>query len=110
MSFVSRKGAVVDVISRPEALDVNERRLADWAAGRGMFVLFGKALPLEDDEEQFEPFFTYQLGIEEMVGGKIVAQLADLDRRVLGTWPEAWEHVAALMLASFKKTKAEVLA
>lgn len=109
MSFVPRKGAVVDASCRREPLEVNEQRLADWAADRGMFVVFGKAFPLEGDEEQFEPFFTYQLGIEEMVGGKIVAQLADLDRRVFGAWPEAWEHVAALMLASFKKTKAEVL-
>lgn len=64
-------GAIIDPIRRPEPLDAREQAFADWAASRGLAVMFSKAYPLEDDED-FGPFLTYALAIEEKVGEKIL--------------------------------------
>jgi hypothetical protein len=60
------KGAIIDRFRRPEPLDEREQAFADWAESRGLAVGFSRLYP--DDGE---PFLTYELFVEEMIGDKI---------------------------------------
>ena len=105
--FVPKTGAVIDRLRRPEPLDEREQWFARWCAERGLIAVFGKCSPLEDDED-FDPFFTYEMGIEEFVNDKIVACFRSV--RLELEWAEYWEMEAQMLRLAFDRTKAEVAA
>lgn len=104
--FVPKTGAIIDQLHRREPLTEKEQRFADWAAEQGLFAVFGKAVPQEDDED-FTPFFTYELGIEEMVDERLMAQFRTvLNADLPDMHPEEWARHAELLRRDFEQTKA----
>lgn len=110
MSFEPKTGAVIDRISRSEPLSEKEEEFAAWAEKCGLFVVFGKQFPLEDDEEQYEPFLTWELGIEEFVDEKIVATFTTLSRPLVEATDQQWAMLAVNLRYSHLRTKREMAA
>lgn len=73
-----------------------ERQLGEWADKRGLFVA------VRADAEEHEVW--HELGVEELVEGKIVAYWMSLPQPEK-VWPEMLDHYEKLLRAGFERYK-----
>lgn len=78
---------------------IHERRLAQLAARRGLFL--GLSSFTDDDGGVHN---TSVLGIEEFIGGTLYAYMLELPSR-RSVWPEALDHYEKLLHAGVEREK-----
>lgn len=67
-------------------------------------MVFGRCYPLEDDEQQFEPFNTYDLGMEDLIDGRLCAEVLSMPRSVIEGGPgEVWDLNERMLRTNFDR-------
>lgn len=96
----------IDRIARGHRpLSDGEAKFSKWVeeGPDDLVALFSTIYPLEDDEEQFDPFDVASLCVEEKLpDGRVAVQCVDVYEY---RFPEDWGHIEKLARAGLERVK-----